>query len=457
MIAAPAMVTEPAARSPAPAEPEGKTPQVGTGDAFARLMSAVQSGFGGYVCVAAGGLHHEAAVFNRSPVSPHQARLQQMADRAEARVTGGRHSRLDPGLPTDGAGTGPRGHRLALESQEQAGRLAAENANRVSTARTHLGEPATGTETKAVAQHTNAAPPRAEKPSPDALSDQAVRQHKPAKMETLAPGAVQRDTAVSPGRPAEPSHPLTGAPAGPGGVDAVRSPVRSAPVARQIAEVLAVRAGGGQSARAVSGTEQSGSARPVAGTSNSSQTGNRPGKAVTAKAGARSAPGRPSPESTQRSAFNRLVRSLRLNVGGQRSTARLHLRPPELGRIRIDARMDGPRLQVLVQTETTAARELLRSRAADLQAALEQHGVKVERFEFAPIGLQDQQNHTAMFAGAGDPNARRSAWQRDEHQAADRGEPNRVPGDDQHAGPAEPEGTEAIYSAAAETRLDVRV
>jgi flagellar hook-length control protein FliK len=128
-----------------------------------------------------------------------------------------------------------------------------------------------------------------------------------------------------------------------------------------------------------------------------------------------------------------------------------------LGRIRIDARMDGPRLQVLVQTETTAARELLRSRAADLQVALEQHGVKVERFEFAPIGLQDQQNHTAMFADAGDPNARRSAWQRDEHQAADRGEPNRVPGDDQHARPEEPEGTEAIYSAAAETRLDVRV
>ena len=118
--------------------------------------------------------------------------------------------------------------------------------------------------------------------------------------------------------------------------------------------------------------------------------------------------------------------------------------------------MDGPRLQLLVQTETMAARELLRSRAADLQAALERHGVKVERFEFAPIGLQDQQNPTT-FAGAGDPNAQRSAGQRNEQQAAKRGESNRVPGNDENASPVEPEGTEVIYSAAAETRLDVRV
>jgi flagellar hook-length control protein FliK len=149
--------------------------------------------------------------------------------------------------------------------------------------------------------------------------------------------------------------------------------------------------------------------------------------------------------------------SLRLNVGRQRSTARLHLRPPELGRIRIDARMDGQRLEVLVQTETRAARELLQARGADLQASLEQQGIKVDRFEFSAAWLDDRQDSTGSFAQAGDPNAGRSAARQDAGQSAGQHGSAREDMGNEAGGPVEVEGTESTFGAAAETRLDVRV
>ena len=84
---------------------------------------------------------------------------------------------------------------------------------------------------------------------------------------------------------------------------------------------------------------------------------------------------------TARSAFERLVRSIRLQTGTHRSFARLHLEPPELGRVSVDLQLVGNELRIEVRAERAEARKLLYERVTRLRAALEQHGIRIERFE----------------------------------------------------------------------------
>ncbi len=78
--------------------------------------------------------------------------------------------------------------------------------------------------------------------------------------------------------------------------------------------------------------------------------------------------------------FARLVRLLRTQTDRQ-SSARVMLDPPELGRIQVRIKMNGDRVDVGVETETSAARDLVRSRAEQLKSSLEQGGLVVNRFE----------------------------------------------------------------------------
>ncbi len=112
---------------------------------------------------------------------------------------------------------------------------------------------------------------------------------------------------------------------------------------------------------------------------------NRPGSGATA--------GRSEePDAVSRSAFDRLVRSVRLGTGRYSSTARMHLEPPELGRMLVNVRMVGDELQIEIRTETTEAKDLLLERVARLRTALERHGIHVGRFDVAS-DLVEQRNH----------------------------------------------------------------
>lgn len=79
--------------------------------------------------------------------------------------------------------------------------------------------------------------------------------------------------------------------------------------------------------------------------------------------------------------FDRLIRSLRFQTGTHRSSARLQLDPPALGRMLVDVRMTGDELRIDVRTETEAARTALLERVAQLRAALAQAGIHVDRFD----------------------------------------------------------------------------
>lgn len=81
------------------------------------------------------------------------------------------------------------------------------------------------------------------------------------------------------------------------------------------------------------------------------------------------------------SSFERLVRSIRLQVGERHSTARMQLDPPELGRMRVNVHFHGDAVELEVRTASEAAREVVAGRADELKLALEQQGVRVQRFD----------------------------------------------------------------------------
>ena len=70
-----------------------------------------------------------------------------------------------------------------------------------------------------------------------------------------------------------------------------------------------------------------------------------------------------------------------MRTSPRRSSARLHLEPPALGRVLVDVRMDGSQMHIEVRAETPEAAELLRHRAGQLKSALMEQGIVVDRFE----------------------------------------------------------------------------
>ena len=164
--------------------------------------------------------------------------------------------------------------------------------------------------------------------------------------------------------------PLTSAPAG-------NSP--STTPAQQVGEILgATRVSGVESARAASGTALSSNAggaprfTPEEVAQHSKQP-NEHGSAARSPLEARSA--------DDASRFERLVQSIRLQTGERVSSARLHLMPPELGRMRVDVRVEGNQIEIRVRTENDEARNIVGHRAEQLAAALEEHGLRVIRLD----------------------------------------------------------------------------
>jgi len=96
----------------------------------------------------------------------------------------------------------------------------------------------------------------------------------------------------------------------------------------------------------------------------------------------------PKQEATRESSFARMVRSLRISPGSRNSSATIRLEPQRLGRMDIHVKLSGDRISIEVRTETTEARELIASRAVELRSALEQHGLRIERFDVR-VDLRD--------------------------------------------------------------------
>lgn len=215
----------------------------------------------------------------------------------------------------------------------------------------------------------------------------------------------------------------------------------SGEVAAKLGEVLGAQRGGMESARATQATDP-----PSQGQGRSGRT---PSKSQAPTP--RPSDGRPTELSdttikAERGRFDELVQSLRIKTGSHRSTARMHLKPPSLGRMRIDVRMEGERLQLDVRTETADATRLMQTRLRELQAALAEHGFTVERFD-----VEQQMHGAASESTDGGP-----AFTGTEGQATRGAAPARL--DEERSRPvSHGEGEPMSHYVVAERRLDVRI
>jgi len=156
-------------------------------------------------------------------------------------------------------------------------------------------------------------------------------------------------------------------------------------------------------------------------------------------------------DAAPRSAFEQLVRAIRLQTGPKHSSAQLQLHPPELGRVRVDVRMEGDQIQMDVRTETDAARELLTRRAAELRTALEQHGIFVDRFDVTTAVPPAP----PLYAGADYGSAVLADARRDSPPTSFARSSRGAPADDDGGLAGWIDLTEA--AVAGKTRLDIRV
>lgn len=165
---------------------------------------------------------------------------------------------------------------------------------------------------------------------------------------------------------------------------------RSSVPAKQVATILSAgRAGEVESSRAMTSSSATSDPRQSHADRNPSESPSA-GRKSEAGATERQSDGNDAKlGDARKTAFDQLVRSIRLQLGSRHSSARLQLEPPELGRLHILVRVDGERLRVDVRTETAAARDLVLKRAAQLTAALERQGIAVERFEVTAESLAE--------------------------------------------------------------------
>ncbi len=320
---------------------------------------------------------------------------------------------------------------------------------RVSTQRPAQGQTGNGqSDVRSTAETTAAPPPREEAVSAGARGPQSAPQQVSApqsraefKMETTATSRSAPDAPKVQESVASPSI-VGGAPL------AEMNPASAPTVAQQVGELLgATHAGEVESGQAASPASTTGDARANT-PAQKSPVGTRPDESRMTEAPSR----RPEEvETKEASAFERLVRSIRLQTGLRSSSARLQLHPPELGRVRVDVRLAGERVEIDVRTETDAARETLLHRADELKTALEHHGIHVNRLEVTVHAPPDPHQGLAGYDGPTvPPDAQRNP--------SGRGSSSRSGGGERDdGGVTSMSGDASVAEAVAEARLDIRV
>lgn len=87
------------------------------------------------------------------------------------------------------------------------------------------------------------------------------------------------------------------------------------------------------------------------------------------------------PDEVRQQTLDRVLRVILTNLNQRRAVVKLQLNPPELGRLIVDLRLDKDNLELRIKADRADVRDLLRSQADTLVAALREHGISVKRFE----------------------------------------------------------------------------
>lgn len=197
--------------------------------------------------------------------------------------------------------------------------------------------------------------------------------------------------------------PLSAAASAPGGSDAPASVTGSSTSGLAVTAVLqdagADPAGAsvGDKARSATGTE--GPGKPAAGNDfqailgqvgRARQTGQAVKLATTAT-GSNAESTHQSVEIDSATGPGDLARVLRSRMGARHSNLMIQLDPPELGRVRVDVRMQDEAMTLRFEAQTQAGHDALQGRLRELTGALEQQGVRLDRVEVEYRPPQDAQ------------------------------------------------------------------
>jgi len=151
--------------------------------------------------------------------------------------------------------------------------------------------------------------------------------------------------------------------------------------------------------------------------------------------------------------FEKMVKSLRLRHEPHQSWASIELDPPELGRIRVQARLTGARLDLDIRAESPAARTAIEASLPELRKTLEDQGVRTGSFDTHHGPLAEESNGQQAGLGSNKDGARDAYTLTPGNSViatpASAQEP-RIEGADGSSGPTEDAGGGA-------RRLDVRV
>ncbi len=99
--------------------------------------------------------------------------------------------------------------------------------------------------------------------------------------------------------------------------------------------------------------------------------------------------GRPQPRTA--AMIDRIARVVGARANGRATIAHVQLDPPELGRVRVGVRLQDETVQIRLATETPEGRDSLQSHISALRAALEQHGIRVQRIDL-PVPTNGESN-----------------------------------------------------------------
>ena len=97
-------------------------------------------------------------------------------------------------------------------------------------------------------------------------------------------------------------------------------------------------------------------------------------------------------DQTAQENLNRIVQIIRSNIGRRQSQMTVQLDPPQLGKLRLDIRLNDNILQLNIMTETTEARQIIIDRMETLRANLETSGIQISRFEVVVKSNDPQQS-----------------------------------------------------------------
>ncbi len=163
----------------------------------------------------------------------------------------------------------------------------------------------------------------------------------------------------------------------------------------------------------------------------------------------------PSRADAQRAMYERIARVLQMQSKNGKTTARIQLEPPAIGRLNIHMQMNNDIIKVRLIPESEDAKRLLMGDADRLKSALEIQGIRVEKMEFSTPG--ETRDPTSQFSHGQNTGGNESLGRDGHAHQPSSGSSNETERSDQASTPEREHESEDDSTDSSSMMLDVRV